>query len=222
MDIDCHSCPINCFLKKSLTPSEVNLLNDNHAFVSYKAKENIFRKGLPVNYLKILLTGKVKLHIEGKNGNILKFEKGQKMLSGPVLTLDNIHQYSATAITNVDVCFINIDTVNIFLQQNHQSVLDYFSKFSVICNELQSTLNLMANQNPKLKLIYSLVYLSEQIYESTNFEIEFSKKELLEFVGISNENYKKELKWLIKSDLIQHHNKKFILNDILKLKKMLV
>jgi len=113
---ECRTCGYKSSAAKHLNETELQTLEFGCAEVLFKKGEVVFREGTLATNTIYLKRGMVKVHMKGPSGDkILKLIKAPTYLGLPTTFGDRINQYSATAISDAEVCFISLDTFKDFI-----------------------------------------------------------------------------------------------------------
>ena len=116
---NCKECLIKSAAAKNLNNEEFEILESNSVQVSFKKGEVIFKQdalSLNVAYLK---TGLVKVHMRGPvREKILRVVRAPTYLGIPTTFGDKINQFSATALEDTSVCFIDSTLFRNFIYTN--------------------------------------------------------------------------------------------------------
>lgn len=195
---DCTTCPFNAKAFKFLTKEELELVNKNRHEVAYKPGEIIFKQNSAYTHVVSFNRGLAKIYLEGYNGKqlIIRLVKPNEFIASPGLNPNSKHYYSISALEQSTVCFLETSVIKMIFKQNHifqemlmRDIHSYYSK----------TLQKLININQKHRhgrIAEALIYLSEEIYESEDFSLTISKRELADMAGISTESSFRILKEL--------------------------
>jgi CRP/FNR family transcriptional regulator len=136
-------------------------------------------------------SGLVKIYKEGRNNKyiILKIEKPGNFLGLMSVFGDDIHQYSAAAIEESEIGYIDHDTFNDVISSNGEyasMLISNLSKYGLYIFE-----RLMSQTQKQLpgRIADVLLYFSEVIYESQKFRFPFTRRELAELAGTTKESF---------------------------------
>jgi len=131
-----NNCP-NCILKSNavsiLSSNELRILDQGCSKTAFKKGELIFKEGAPSQYITFIRDGFVKLCKKGIGGKdfILSISKKGAYLGIQNLSRENKENYfSATAITDSNVCFIDIESFSELLRQNGEFAIEVISFIS--------------------------------------------------------------------------------------------
>ena len=190
----CKDCLIKSSAAKHLTDNEFEILENNSVNVRFKKGEIIFKQdalSLNVAYLK---TGLVKLHMHGPSKEkILKIIKAPVYLGIPTTFGDKINQFSATALEDTSVCFIDSNLFRNFIYSNGKFAYEIIVE---LCkNELfdyKKYASLAQKQIPGL-VAESILCLSDKIYEKNTFPFPLTRGEMGDLIGTSRESVSRVL-----------------------------
>ena len=220
MDI-CQFCNRKSDATNQLLPEELERLSDSCVEVNFSKGDIIFKQNALSSNVIYIRDGLVKIHIAGpEKEQILKISKGPTYLGIPTTFGDKINHYSATALTHTAVCFIDINVFKEFIRLN--SGFAYEVIVGLCKNELNQfdrCVNLVQKQIYG-RLTGTLVYLSENIFQSKTFEMPLNRNELADLICTSRETVSRLLSELNKENIIELHGKKIKLLDMDKLKQI--
>jgi CRP-like cAMP-binding protein len=192
-----------------LTEPEIKMLCKNHAEVKFKKKENIIKQGALTTNVVYIKSGLVKEHITGPNKKeeILQIVKAPFFLGIHSICSDRISQYSATAIEDITVCFINSEVIKKLLKRNGEfayKVLMYVCKdqinnFHQCVNKIQKHLHGCVAD--------AILYLADKIYESDEFRLSITRSDIADLIGTSRECVSRALVKLSNEGIIHINNK---------------
>ena len=201
----CTECNEKSELFRGLSPEETDIMNVERYEVHFKAGENIVKQGTILTHITNLIKGLAKVYIEGfDNRNLLLSLAGpHSLLGGPGLFTDNRNHYTVTALEDCIVCFININNFKQVLRSNP----DFSEKFYSHLNEktiytYQKMISLTQKQMHG-RMADALIFLSEEVFESDEFEIPLSRQDLADMTAMSKDSAIRILKEFEKDDLAQ-------------------
>ena len=194
--MNCSECNEKSPLFSLLNDEELKLINKDRFEVSYKAGEMIFKQGSASTHILMLTSGMAKLHLEGSGGKnlLLKIAKPVQMFGGPGTLLDNRNYYSATALEDTTVCFINTKNFRTCIRSNP----DFAEKFIEHINlaaifTFGRFVDLTQKQMPG-RVADALLYLSEEVFETNPFKVTLSRQDLADMTSLSKESFIRILK----------------------------
>jgi CRP/FNR family transcriptional regulator, polysaccharide utilization system transcription regulator len=191
----------NSEIIEPLTPEEQQLIASNMTKVRYSKGERIIKNGEFVTHAVFVHKGYVKIHSENKGKTVIFNICGPGEFSGLALMIGVIkHAFDITALDDSTLCLIDVDILKKLIEKNGlfaRNVINYMN--SAIMYYLQHNIVYLTQSNIHGRLANALLYLSQQIFHSNDFDLLLSRKELSQFCNISRENVIKVL-YEFKSD----------------------
>jgi CRP/FNR family transcriptional regulator len=218
MNNDCKHCPYNAEIIKIFNDDCLDQLSANHAVVGYKKGDSIIKQGALSTSVFFLRKGLVKIHLAGPlREQIVRLVKAPTYLGLPTTLGNKINQFSVSAVSDVEICFIERSVFLNLLQRNctfaYQIILE-------LCrNDIESYQRFASRSQKQSRgnLADVLLEFSNAIFESDTFTLPISQTELGRLVDISRESISRFLGEFDKDGIISLTGKQItILN-----KKML-
>jgi CRP/FNR family transcriptional regulator len=215
----CETCTRRWKNFQYLTTEELNLLNENRYEATFKPGETIIKQGSPSSNALFMATGMAKTYIEGLNGKnfILSIALPGRLILGPGAYVDSRHTYTVAAITAVQACFINFEVFKQLVRTNGAFAESLLVDISA---KSQTTLNRMVNLSQKKmhgRLADALIYFSDIVFKSAEYEMILSRQELGEMTNMAKECVVRILKELEDSGVIYSDSSKIKILDREKL-----
>ena len=215
----CETCARRWKNFQYLTQEELNLVNDNRYEATFKPGEIIIKQGSPTSNALFMASGMAKTYIEGQNGKnfILSIALPGRLILGPGAYVDSRHTYTVAAITTVQACFINFEIFKQIVRVNGvfaESLLEDISAKSL------GSLTRMVNLSQKKmhgRLAETLLYFSDVVFKSDEYEMILSRQELGEMTNMAKECVVRILKELEDSGVIYSDSSKIKILDREKL-----
>lgn len=208
MQNDCKNCPFNSKAAATLSDGSFDQLSENHLVLKFRKGDAIIKQGMYSTNVVFLRTGLAKIHLAGPyHEQIVKLVKAPTYLGLPTTFGDKINQYSVTAVTDAEVCFIDVNIFQKLLNENgefsHEIILD-------LCrNELES-FRRCANRTQKLirgNMADALLEFSDKIFMSDTFTLPLSQIDLANLVDTSRESVSRVLAEFDKDGIIELNGK---------------
>ncbi|MEN8224698.1 MAG: Crp/Fnr family transcriptional regulator [Bacteroidota bacterium] len=203
-----------CFFN-SLNDTEHDIIDKNKTEVFYKAGETIYKQGTSSNYLVFLLSGMVKVMIEGDHDKnlVLRLGKPFQILDFPAIFDDNMLYRSCVTVVDSRACLIDIDVFKSILLSNKKYVPLLFSHLNKTQNIYSKRLINLIYKNMEARIADALLYLVNEVYYSRVFTLTISRKDLAELAGMSRESTSRILRQFKEQDLLRIRGKEIeILN----------
>ncbi|MFZ4928574.1 Crp/Fnr family transcriptional regulator [Chryseobacterium sp. Mn2064] len=177
----------------------------------YKPKETIFKEGDHTLFYFQITKGKVKLNNYNEDGkefihNILK--KNQSF-GDPLLFLEHPYPMNAICIEGSEIIRLPKSSFIEMLKENPELSLEMNACFSQQVYYKLVMMQSLASQNPSQRLKGLLDYLKSFHEESCgSFQVEFTRQELANLVGLRVETVIRTLKKMEKEGHIKLENRK--------------
>ena len=203
-----------------LTTSEKEQIESNLYTVKYKKKDIIFRQNTRTSHVMFIKSGLVKIFKEGRNDRyiILKVAKEGDFIGLMSVFGEKVHQYSASAATDCEVCDIDISIFKNVLMSNGKFALQFLNILSI--DGLFIFERLLGQSHKQLpgRIAEVILYFSEQIYHNTEFSFPFTRKELADIAGTTKESFIRTLAEFKNDKIIEINGPriKIISMDIIK------
>lgn len=214
----CNDCQIKCAAASSLRPDQMEVMENNSIEVHFKKGDNIFRQGALSLNVAFLKSGIAKIHMLGPaREKILRIVKAPSYVGLPTSLGVKINQFSATAIADTAVCFIDINLFRNFIYNNGKFAYEIIIE---LCqnelNDYQRFASQSQKQIPGL-VAETLLCMSDKIFESASFSFPLTQNELGDLVGTSRESVSRVLSDFSNNNIIEFKGKELkILNkDVL-------
>jgi CRP/FNR family transcriptional regulator, polysaccharide utilization system transcription regulator len=194
-----HNC-VYCTRKtacfKYLTRNELELFNSNKTTISYKKGETIIKQGTQFNQVISFNAGLAKINIEvSHNRNLLiGLIRPSEILGGPGMFADNRYTFSVTALIDSIICLLDVDIFKQIFKQNERFAEEFLNSFSQRYIETCQRFVSLTQKQMHGRVAEAIIFLSEKIYNSDNFELYLSRQELADFTGMSKESVCRVLK----------------------------
>ena len=188
--LNCRNCKVRHCAAAVLDVEELDLINKSRHETTYKKGAIIIHEGSPTSHIIYLKTGLVKEYVKGahEHEQILQIVKKFSYLGLTSLFGDKINHYSYAALEDITVCYIDISVFNQLIKQNGS--FGYEILISIARDNLNNFNRFMKQSQKKTygRVADAILYFSNIIYESKEFEIPFTRQELANLIGISRES----------------------------------
>ena len=212
----CPYCSFKSIAVESLTHEELTIMNENCAEVICKPGEHIIKEGTLSSHIAYLKCGLAKLHMTGPSGQdqILKILTQGSYIGIQTILTDKIHRYSASALKECTVCYVDINIFKELIKRNPQFA---FQMIIYLCTDELSYFERFINQTQKNvngRLADALIYFSSTIFRNSEFALPLSRNDLSALIGARRESVARSIKEFTDTKIIAVRGKSFeILNQ---------
>ena len=148
------------------------------------------------------------MHLVGPSyEQIVRLVKAPTYLGLPTTFGNKINQYSVTALSDVEVCFIDINIFRTLLKENEQF---YYEIILELCKNELDSFHRCANRTQKQtrgNLADVLLEFANHIFESDTFILPISQSEVGNLIDTSRESVSRTLSEFDKDGLIRMSGK---------------
>jgi CRP-like cAMP-binding protein len=176
----------------SLTPDELNIIENNSIEVTYGKGEMIFKQGTFATHLGLITDGLVKIFMAdecNKQKLILKILPPINLIGAPFISEENsVFFYSVQAYISTTVQLIDIKAFRQVLSTNPtfgKRIIDLMCEHALIN---YGRFFCLTNKQTYGRMADVLLCLANRIYKQMEFNLELSRKELAELAGMSVES----------------------------------
>lgn len=218
----CMSCKdrSTCFSK--LSDEELQSIDDNKVTLKYRKGEIIAKQGAFVPQILYLQKGLVKVYkeINDTENLVLTIFPSGSLVGLPSLYSNSKMEYTVSALVDSVVCALDKALFEEFIKVNGDFAASIISNMN---NCLLYNFNKIVSLTHKQmngRLAESLLFLSDMIYKSDEFELSLSRKDLAEFTGMSVMSVVRGIKDFKNSGMISDENGMFKILNREKLQKV--
>lgn len=187
--VNCKDCKLKCQIYQTVKEigGDYSIINPLHVF--YKKHEYICKQGQKVSHAIYLVDGSAKLYIEGLNDrNIALYILTPKSYIGLLSFFESpIYNYSVKALEDCQICMVDLDFVKKLYVDNHNLLLELNQAFGKSVSYIMEKIITLNQKNIRGRIAESILYLSK-LYNSDEFEMRLTRKDLGELSAISEEN----------------------------------
>ncbi|MCA1756421.1 MAG: Crp/Fnr family transcriptional regulator [Bacteroidales bacterium] len=215
-----NTCPgyLSCF--DTLTDDQTEMVKSGSRQIIYNAGETILKQGLYSPYVIFLISGFAKMYLEAdRNRQIITHlaGKGDFISFSPVFN-EHPHKYSASALTDCEVCLIETSGIRKLLHLNSTF------GFTITARNWQTEsrlIDLLASHSLRHmpgRLATAILYLNDK--GGTDIFNHLSRKDLAGFANINAESTVKLLKEFEQDGIISLNSKEIIITKRDELEKI--
>lgn len=221
-DDKCLECKDKSCATEKLDSSELELITNNRYISDIKRKTNILNAGYPTSHIIYLRSGLVKEYLitPDNKEQILQIILPHSYLGLTSLFGDKINHYSYTALTDLKVCYIDIDIFTQMIKSNGTFAFEILS--SVGRESLSNFHRFISQSNKKTygRIADMLIYFSRVVFASTKFQLPLTRREVADMVNTSRESTGRVLAKFNSEGLISISGKNIVIHNIKKLEKI--
>lgn len=209
---------------KALRKEELKRMSDNKETRVIKKGENIFLEGDRLNGVFCVRNGVSKLSKLSDNGQdqIVKLAtKGEVLGQRSVITQEQAN-LSATALEDMEVCFIPKETITDPLRDNVHFTNAILKQMASDLKFADNVIVNMAQKTVRQRLAETLLYIEDTfgVTEDGSLKLQLTRADIADIVGTATELLIRTLTKFKKEDLVATQGKNIQLTDKKKLKQI--
>ncbi|MCJ7819959.1 MAG: Crp/Fnr family transcriptional regulator [Bacteroidales bacterium] len=186
----CENCS-RCWSNfKNLSREDLEMVNLNRYEAHFKPGEIIIKQGSPSSNAIFLISGLAKVYVEGYSGKniILHLAEQSTLLAGPGVHVNARYCYSVAAITQVQACFISFDILRKVIKSNPDFAVGFIEDLSDKAFRMYQKVINLTQKKMHGRLAEALLYFSDNLFHSDDFEMVLSRQELGEMTNMAKES----------------------------------
>jgi len=220
IDSPCFDCMHNenCMLE--------DLLGDNidsdveHQELLYSKGDLLIKQGTISPHVIFVKKGMVKIFLEHRDRKqVLCIEKGG-FVGLESMYNDKFFQYSVSAVTDVKVCLIEIESFKKHIENNAPFAAKIIRHINLRSKNLYKRIITLTQKQAHARVADVLLCFIERIFGTTTYELPFTRKELAEMSTLSVESLSRILKEFKNEGIVNSEGRKFKILDVEKLQQI--
>jgi len=178
-------------LQNYLTPDEIEEIRAHMKVVEHSRRDVIFGQYSRPSYLMFVKAGLVKIYKESKDGRsyILKILTAGEFLGLLSFYGNTIHQFSASAIEDCEIGFIDIHVFNRILRKNGTLAMELIRLVSREGLYMFEKLLRLSHKQLPGRIADVILYFSDTIHKKEEFDFPLTRRELDELAGTTKESF---------------------------------
>lgn len=201
--IEMDSCERMSACFHDLNKQELDFINSKKTEVSYLPGETLFKQGAFAPHVLLVLEGLVKVYLQTGDKQINLFlVKGGDFLAFSSVFGEPVHIYSAVAVTNVQLCMMDKESMHQVLLGNADFAFRISSRNCRNESQYLSIIHNLTYRQMRGKLASALLYLSSDEFADLQVFPYLTRQDIAGFASIATESAIKFLKEFEKEAII--------------------
>ena len=193
--VKCRNCSCMSGPFKTLTDEELQLVDRNRTEITYRKGEMLCKQGSYISNTIFIKSGLVKIYLEsGDHPIILSLEKDGYFLGIPSLYGDGVFHYSAEALTNTEVCQVDIQVYRALLETNAQFASRVLERANIDIVKAYNRIYSLTHKQIHGRFSELVMYLVDHIYETNPCDLTISRKDMADLIHTSPESVSRLIK----------------------------
>ncbi len=218
MDCKDCSCKSKCFYH--LAEEQQDMVNEKRKTVTYRKGEVICKQGAYASKVLFLRKGMVKTYLEHPNRDVIFCIKpGQSFIGIEALFNERTYPYTCTTYEDSEFCMFEADMFENLIEENGKFAASLMADLNLWITRVYGRIITLTQKQVAGKLADILLCLSERIYQSDEFELTITRKDLSELTQLSVETLSRAIREFKEEKVLAVEGKKFKILDMEKLQK---
>ena len=224
MDLNqtCKNCKFRSHLFDKLSDEQLQKVYKNKKSSPVKKGQIIVSSGEPIREFIYLVEGLVKLQKIGIKGEeqIITIARPMDFISLLSVLSKDTYEYTITALVDSVVCRIELNTIRMMLRENGEFSLDILRYISNTADDIINHTYALNSKNLRGRIAMLLVEFSEKYFNSNDFILPMSRKEIAEMIDMTPENVIRIMSEFRKDGVIKLRSKQVEIVNMELLKKI--
>jgi CRP-like cAMP-binding protein len=205
---DCDRCELRSLFFNNVSRTELESLCTIKVERNYPKGELIVQEGTDIRDFIYLKSGLVKLYKSSEDREqIITIAKPFDFVNLLSIFSDARYNYSVCALEDTITCSLNIAEVKNLVKVNGTFALDLLEKMNRIADNIIIESLEIRRKHLRGRIAHVLLYFAGYIYNTLEFELPISRKEIAEYIGMTTENVIRTLSEFRKDKIIKINGK---------------
>lgn len=186
----CELCELKGLFIETLDVDNLDLICSSKIEKEYATGEIILKEGMQITDFVYLKSGLVKLYRSDPGGKeqIITIAKPFDYVSLLSVFSNDTYNYSVTALEDSVTCHIAMSEINQLVLENGKLALNLLKKMSLVADQIILDSLDIRKKHLRGRVAFLLIYFSQEIYHTSEFDLPLTRKEMAEYVGMTTEN----------------------------------
>ncbi len=219
---DCEKCELRKIFLSPDGMEDLETACSQKIEKKYKKGDTIIEEGSEISEFIYLKEGLVKLYRKDNSSHdqIISISKPYDFVSLLSVFSGHKYNYSVTALEASTTCVFALNEVKDSAEANGRIGLNLIERVSKATDQIILTNLEIRKRHLKGRVAYILLYFTDYLYHTDNFELPVSRKEVAEWISMTPENVIRTLSEFNKDGIIKLDGKNVVLNDKKRLEKI--
>lgn len=202
-------CELKDLFVDKLDGHQLDVVCANKVEKEFMQGETIIKAGTLIQDFVYLKSGLVKLYHSSPEGKeqIITIAKPYDYVSLLSVFSDRRYHYSVTALEDSVTCNLSMEKVRSLIMENGALALNLLSKMSGVADRIILNTLEVRRKHLRGRVAFLLLFFSQEVYHSEEFDLPLSRKEMAEYVGMTTENVIRSLSELRKDKILRIYGK---------------
>jgi len=205
----CENCELKELFMDNLEGDHLDVVCSGKVEKDYSEGQSIIKEGTLIRDFTYLKSGLVKLFRRDPSGReqIITIAKPMDYVSLLSVFSNDRYNYSVTALEDSVTCNLKMEEVLSLVKKNGALGFSLLQKMSRVADQLILESLEIRKKHLRGRVAYLLIYFSQYIYFSQEFDLPLTRKEMAEYVGMTTENVIRSLSEFRKDGILKIYGK---------------
>lgn len=205
----CELCELKDLFIDRLDGKQLDIVCSVKVEKEFRQGELIIKEGTLIRDFVYLKTGLVKLFRTSQDGReqIITIAKPFDYVSLLSVFSDRKYNYSVSALEDSVTCNLSMKEIRSLVEENGNLALNILSKMSKVADKIILDTLEIRRKHLRGRVAFLLLFFSQKVYFSPEFDLPLSRKEMADYVGMTTENVIRSLSELRKDGILKIYGK---------------
>jgi len=211
----CKTCVYRKLLFSNLSEAELDQLNKNKVEIAFKKGDLIIGEGEEVKSFLYLKQGLVKLFKQSPDNkdHIISIAKPMDFVSLLSIFSHSAYKYSIAALEDSVMCSVDVEALKQVALENGTFAMEIMKKMSKMYDDILEYRFEINRKHLRGRIAYILNFFSTHIYQSDEFDLPVSRREIAQLINMTTENVIRILSEFRKDNIIEIDGKGITIID---------
>lgn len=205
----CELCELKGLFFENLEGDQLDMICSGKVEKEFSQGESIIKEGTLIKdfvYLKSGLVKQFRCDSHGKE-QIISISKPFDYVSLLSVFSNDHYNYSVSALEDSVTCNIKMEDIRSIASDNGNLALNLLKRMSKVADKIILDSLAIRTKHLRGRVAFLLIYFSQDVYLSSEFDLPLSRKEMAEYVGMTTENVIRSLSEFRRDGILKIYGK---------------
>ena len=205
----CELCELKGLFFENLEGDQLDMICSGKVEKEFSQGESIIKEGTLIKDFVYLKSGLVKLFRSDSHGKeqIISISKPFDYVSLLSVFSNDHYNYSVSALEDSVTCNIKMEDIRSIASDNGNLALNLLKRMSKVADKIILDSLAIRTKHLRGRVAFLLIYFSQDVYFSSEFDLPLSRKEMAEYVGMTTENVIRSLSEFRRDGILKIYGK---------------
>jgi len=205
----CELCELKGLFFENLEGDQLDMICSGKVEKEFSQGESIIKEGTMIKDFVYLKSGLVKLFRSDSSGKeqIISISKPFDYVSLLSVFSNDQYNYSVSALEDSVTCNIKMEDIRSIASDNGNLALNLLKRMSKVADKIILDSLAIRTKHLRGRVAFLLIYFSQDVYFSSEFDLPLSRKEMAEYVGMTTENVIRSLSEFRRDGILKIYGK---------------